>query len=60
MSSHLDVEFTVTMHNLLFSNLNRVGNKLIETSIWLSSTKRVRFVKGQSIRPFSNKKYNLH
>ena len=50
MQSQLDVEPTVTLHNLLFLVRKLIANKLVETLDWLSAEKSMflsGFVQGQ-------------
>ena len=44
MQSQLDVEPTVTLHNLLFLVRELITNKLVETFDWLSCQKKRVFV----------------
>ena len=44
IQSQLDVEPTVTLHNLLFLVRKLISNKLVETFDWLSFRKKCVFV----------------
>ena len=44
MQSQLDVELTVTLHNLLFLVRKLISNKLVEAFDWLSCRKKRVFV----------------